>query len=469
MNNSSTAGAGRIGRAARSFRVEPAEVVDAGCRFVGRRQPAGVLGRTVLQRLVERVDQVPLGTLATVSDLTDATEAEFFGQGEPIPPLPEPIVDAMVFIEVMLARLSPQDLRAVSGDLALDRGAALRAAALVWSGQEPEDELREQCVAVLATRDCGEWGPEEIGVLRTALRLSLAEIGDAVLRVSEWQPDSLSWQDLDGSSPTAVLPVAGAPQPLEARLSMADRQRDAEFARELFGTEPARTGRIYRWQVGWRDSSETFFSHSGSTEASMEAARFAAEVTVQALATDPRQVRMPFTDTLLVPRTAATRNTDGRVIDLEEILVATLNQHRGERRAGPPIGWPMRPHRTGEADCASLVAVLFDHLCVPVPTQNDAACNADVDSAEFIAFLTAQAIALTPLARCYLFGMGDAGPGDRALAERHAAGMRAVLRNDDREAAQLSLELPVWRAGHTSLVDIEQLESYFATPDGSTS
>jgi hypothetical protein len=100
----------------------------------------------VLQRLVERVDLVPLGTLTTVTDLTDATEAEFFGPVEPIPPLPEPIVDAVVFIEVLLARLSPQDLRAVSGDLALDRGTALRAAALVWSGQEPEDEFQEQCV-----------------------------------------------------------------------------------------------------------------------------------------------------------------------------------------------------------------------------------------------------------------------------------------------------------------------------------
>jgi hypothetical protein len=68
---------------------------------------------------------------------------------------------------------------------------------------------------------------------------------------------------------------------------MADSHRDAEFARELFGNEPARAGRIYRWQVGWRDSGETFASHSGSTEVSMGAARFAAEVTVQALATDP--------------------------------------------------------------------------------------------------------------------------------------------------------------------------------------
>jgi hypothetical protein len=58
-------------------------------------------------------------------------------------------------------------------------------------------------------------------------------------------------------------------------------------------------------------------------------------------------------------------------------------------------------------------------------------------------------------------------PGDRALAERHAAGMRTVLRDDDPETAHLNPELPVRHAdGHTSLVDIDRLESYSATPDG---
>jgi hypothetical protein len=79
--------------------------------------------------------------------------------------------------------------------------------------------------------------------------------------------------------------------------------------------------------------------------------------------------------------------------------------------------------------------------------------------------LAAQAIALTPLARCYLAAMGDAGPGDRPLTERHAAGMRAVLRNEAPDAAQLSLELPLRGAdGYTSLVDIDRLEPYFAVP-----
>jgi hypothetical protein len=83
-------------------------------------------------------------------------------------------------------------------------------------------------------------------------------------------------------------------------------------------------------------------------------------------------------------------------------------------------------------------------------------------SGKFSGFLAANAIALTPLARCYLAGMGDAGPGERPLADRHTAGMRAVLRGQAPGSAQLDLELPTPGAGgYARLADIRTLEAYF--------
>jgi hypothetical protein len=68
------------------------------------------------------------------------------------------------------------------------------------------------------------------------------------------------------------------------------------------------------------------------------------------------------------------------VIDLEEILVAVLNQHRDELRHP---GWSMRPHRTADADLGSVIAALFDQIGTPWPGLRDDARSAPVDSDEF--------------------------------------------------------------------------------------
>jgi hypothetical protein len=82
--------------------------------------------------------------------------------------------------------------------------------------------------------------------------------------------------------------------------------------------------------------------------------------------------------------------------------------------------------------------------------------------AAFGRFMAANAIALSPLASCYLAGMGDAGPGDRTLADRHTEGMRALLRGQVLGSARLDLELPAPGAGgYAGLADIRRLEAYF--------
>jgi hypothetical protein len=408
---------------------------------------------------VPRLNDVPLAILATPNDLADAAEAALLGKGVQVPALPEPIVEVAAFIDVLLSRQSPCDLRDAAVSLGLDRGTALRAAVLTRDGTTLVGLDRQ--VTVLEARDCRGWPAEQTQVLRIALGLYLADVGDAVLRASEWQPIPLSWRSLPDGGMIAVKPVPAAPQPLEAHITYEPSAQPAASGRELFGARRVCPARIPRWQVGWRDGDGTFESYSSSREASLPAAKFAAAIVIQSLAERAGEARMRFTGALLVPRPADGRNTDSRVIDLEEILVAVLNEHRSELR-DPHPGWSMRPHRTADADLGSVIAALFDQIGTPWPGLRDDAVSAPVDSDEFSRFLAAHAIALTPLARCYLARMGDAGPRERTLADRHAAGMRAVLRGQALGSVQLGLELPTPGAGgYARLADIRTLEAYF--------
>jgi hypothetical protein len=460
MNGSSSTSLSRLARAARTFMVEPDQVIDGACRFAGREQSASHSGRLLLERFVPRLNEVPLSILATPNDLADAAEAALLGTGVQVPALPEPIVEVAAFIDVLLSRHSPCELRDAAVSLGLDRGTALRAAALTRAGKTLEGLDRH--VTVLEARDCRGWPAEQTQVLRVALGLYLADVGDAVLRASEWQPVPLSWRSLPDGSMIAVKPVLAAPQPLEAHITYEPSTQPAASGRELFGGRRICAERIPRWQVGWRDGAGTFESYSSSREASLAAAKFAAAIIIQSLADRAGEARMRFTGALLVPRPADGRNTDSRVIDLEEILVAVLNEHRSELRHPPHPGWSMRPHRTADTDLGSVIAALFDQIGTPWPGLRDDACSAPADSDEFSRFLEAHAIALTPLARCYLAGMGDAGPGERTLADRHTAGMRAVLRGQALGSLQLDLELPTPGAGrYARLADIRTLEAYF--------
>jgi hypothetical protein len=451
------------------------QVPEAVCRFAGCHPPSGTAGFTVLRQVINRLDQVPLGTLRTVNDLSDAAESSPDSAAQQIPPIPDALIDAVAFIDVLLSRLSPPDLRAVAQQLTVDRATAMRGALLALAKSTTEHEgssqawntpTRRRELAILTTlvdHECGQWTPVEIATLRRALRLHLARIGDAFLRVSESQPPRLRWQQRDDGVLTTQRPVPDAPQPLEAHISDEDSRLAEDAAIALFEATRARPSLLHRWDVGWRDAAGTFGSHNGQTEASIQAAQFAAEATIDGLAATPTQVRMPFTGLLLVPRSTTTRNTDGHVVDLEQMLIATLNQHRDKQHDPDPTVWSMRPHRTPDTDLASIVAALFDHLGLPWPTLHEPACAAEVDSAEFTTFLTTQAITLTPLARCYLAGLGDAGPGERALAQRHATAMRAVLRGQDPDATPLALELPTRHTlDYSALIDITALEAFFA-------
>jgi hypothetical protein len=111
MSGSSPASLSRLARAARTFMVGPDQVIDGACRFAGREQPVSHAGRLLLERLLPRLNEVPLAILATPNDLADAAESALLGTGVLVPAVPEPIVEVAAFIDVLLSRLSPCELR----------------------------------------------------------------------------------------------------------------------------------------------------------------------------------------------------------------------------------------------------------------------------------------------------------------------------------------------------------------------
>ncbi|MEV2273179.1 ATP-binding protein [Nonomuraea africana] len=136
-----------------------------------------------------------------------------------------------------------------------------------------------------------------------------------------------------------------------------------------------------------------------------------------------------------------------RSMSVEQIArrLAMMNAHRSEQDYGTheAESWAMRPHLTAAGELGSIVGLLLDHLSLPLPERGHPANHALPDQEAFSDFLCSQAVVLTPLVTTYLSGLGDAGPGERLLAERHAAAMRIVLAaRDDGVADQLARELP---------------------------
>jgi hypothetical protein len=292
----------------------------------------------------------------------------------------------------------------------------------------------------------------------------MARIGDGYLTVSEWSAPRLDWHTDELGGDLAVFPVPGAPQPLQARIAL-DRRGDDPAERRLLFRPEELAPYPYSWQVGWCVSAGEFRRYGGGHRASREAARFAAEHTMVSLTAHAGDVRMPLSGELLLPRPPGVRSLDARVIDLGEVLSATLNQQRCERDDSDSSRWRSRPHQVSATELGSTVGALLDQLGVPLPAVGQPSNNADPGSPAFTGFLASHAITLTPLATRYLAGMAAAGEGEQPLRVRHSAGIRAVLA-DRGGQAWLPGELPPRHDVQPGeLTDIDRLQRYFAGPD----
>jgi hypothetical protein len=466
-------------RASQVLNVARADLPAALSLFAGRRAPSGPAAEELIDRLLEHLaTAVPFGVLKTTHDLWEVTD--IFADLEVIPPIPEEVRSAAEFVATLLSLQRPPDLRVAATQLGLTVADVTYGASLhlrrrrrlrsrevreirhvtdddsyadTWGdvdgrGFEAEDRIDREAEATvyrLKHHRAAGWEPVDCESLRQALALHLAAVGDVFLRVSEWQPATLTWRSAGDGPLRADCDVAGAPNPLSASITTAvDCDRSEGGRCELFGSG-RRPKVTYSCTVGVVDPAGNWdiFARS-SFEASEPAAKFVAGVFVAGIAAHRHEARSFTYHRLLVPRSPADGDTDAIFLDLGAVLFAVVHQHRREREHPPGAGWTTHPHLTADGDLASVIAMVFDELCIPWPMLTEPACQARVDGAEFQSFLTAQGIWLTELARCYFVGLGDAGPGAEALSltDRHAAGMRAVLLNSTVESLIADLSGP---------------------------
>ncbi|MGC5266719.1 hypothetical protein ACPXCO_37530 [Streptomyces cyaneofuscatus] len=438
----------RTGLAATAFKVPSGrELVTAVSAFCGYRAPGEGLAAHLVAGTFTALDQVPLDVRLYVHDLQDTAE-KWPALPITLPPTPWQAATLVDDLAALVTGLSAAELREAAEGLALTRGDVALAhdkpvLARVWAEDgEPlpdaaalprDRRAREAALLQLFDHvDPHEWTDEQTGAVRKALLVRLAGLGDALLRVSALPPARLDWQS-DGEGLTALVPVPGAPQPLEARVAAESVEPHpfASWDEPMWGApETAASPGCWRWTVGWRSAGGAFHTDARSSEASEAAARFGAEQTLAAYAAQASTVRQRLRHRLLVPRQPDTLSMSDPavlVLGLRPLLQAVCDEHRTEAsRPEAPTGWRIVPHQDENKEC-SLVTILLDDCSLPHPELGDPANTADPADPAFEHFLRSHAVVLTPPARAYLAGLSQAGPGELPLRRRHEAAMRAVF------------------------------------------
>lgn len=501
---------GRIEAASGAVRC-PANAPDLAeilCQLAGQPTPPAGPGRDLLTAMIERLDLLATHqVLATPRDLQDA--AEHNNPAECLPPIPQPLVEVIGAIDVRTAAMGAAELRTAAADLGVRHSDITNAVRRVhhdqrkavweagqaqeievitdtwWDKREAENEqFATTAISALHALGSNPGAAEPpmtaLRAARWAIRTHLARLGDIMLRVSEWPYIPLAWlspsagyhrEAEDYRAPLAALawqPVPGAPAPLHVRIL-----RDAVEADPVFfptgptpGQPQADAAARFHWMVGWSVGGR-FARYGSSSEATLAMAQIGSAALIAHLLADPAQVRQPVTGRLLVPRTGQLPVADARIVDLQAVLIAAMNAHRSAR--GYPresADWDMRPHVAPNGDLGSVIALLMDHLSLPLPDHDQPINTALPDEDTFTAYLASQAIVLTPLAARYLSGLGDAGPGPRALQDRHAAAMRLLLA-DPEAAERFGLELPALPddVEYRHLIEIRWLEAWLCPPE----
>ncbi|MFJ4702956.1 hypothetical protein ACIP5N_32855 [Streptomyces sp. NPDC088768] len=478
----------RAGLAATAFGVPSTEreLVAAVSAFRGCPAPGEGLAERLVTGTFNALDQVPLDVRLYVHDLQDTAE-KWPALPITLPPTPWQAATLVDDLAALVTGLSAAELREAAEGLALTRGDIALAhdkpvLARLWADDEPLPDAaalprdrRAREAALLHLFDHAhprEWADEQTAAIRKALLVRLAGLGDALLRVSALPPAHLDWQG-DGEGLTALVPVPGALQPLEARVT-AEAVEPRPFTtwdEPMWGSpeEPASPG-CWRWTVGWRSAGGAFHSEAGSAEASEAAARFGAEQTLVAYAAQASTVRQRLRHRLLVPRQPGTLSMSDPavlVLGLRELLQAVCDEHRAETsRPEDATGWRVVPHQDDDQECG-LVTVLLDDCSLPHPELGDPANTADPADPAFEYFLRSHAVVLTPPARTYLAGLSQAGPGELPLPRRHEAAMRAVFAVGGEAADRLTAEtgpLPD-RMAWIDLLDVAALEEFLTATE----
>ncbi|GAA2418238.1 hypothetical protein GCM10010404_91030 [Nonomuraea africana] len=274
-----------------------------------------------------------------------------------LPPVAQPLLDAIGGIDVRASRLPAAALREAAAQVRVnrhqidtvilrvrhDRAAAAREAGYRdvsvlledWQREEREAEQAFTSQVWAALEDPALADRTAQLVVRLAIRAHLAPLGDLLLRLSEWPQAALAWycppegyhreDDDDRGIPVALAwrHIRTAPQPLQARVLRLPLRPDQRAAAEPFfifsaatPTPPAALCR-YQWTVGW-EVDGAFARYGRSTEPTLAAARFGAATVIAEMLLHPKVIRLPISGRLLIPRTAADPlDAEARVIDRE--------------------------------------------------------------------------------------------------------------------------------------------------------
>ncbi|MFD6464809.1 hypothetical protein [Streptomyces goshikiensis] len=473
----------RTGLAATAFGVPSTgrELVAAVSASRGFPAPGEGLAERLVTGTFAALDQVPLDVRLHVHDLLDTAE-KWPALPITLPPTPWQAATLVDDLVALVTDLPAAELREAAEGLALTHGEVALAydkpvLARIWAeNDEPLPEAaalprdrraREAALLQLFDHvDPREWTGEQTNAVHKALLVRLAGLGDALLRVSLLPPALPPGLAEQRRRVPALVPVPGAPQPLEARVAAeaVEPHLFASWDEPMCGSpETAASSGCWRWTVGWRSVGGAFHSDVGSTEASA-AARFGAEQTLAAYAAQASTVRQRLRHRLLVPRQPGTLSMSDPavlVLGLRELLQAVCDEYRAETgRPEDAIGWRVVPHQDEDKGCG-LVTILLDDCSLPHPELGDPANTAFED------FLRSHAVVLTPSARAYLAGLSQAGPGELPLPRRHEAAMRAVFAIGGGAVDQLTAEtgaLPD-RMAWVDLLDIAALEEFFTATE----
>jgi hypothetical protein len=479
----------RTGLATNAFGIPSTgrELVTAVCAFRGHPTPGDGLAAHLVGRAFTALDRVPLDVRLYVHDLQDTAE-KWPALPITLPPTPWQAATLVDDLAALVTALSAAELREAAEGMALTRGEVALAydkpvLAPGWADDDgplpdaatPPRGLRAREAELLQMFDHvdpHDWTSEQSDAVRKALLIRLASLGDALLRVSALPPTPLDWQ-ADGERLTARVPVPGAPQPLEARVTAepVEPHPFTSWDDPVWGsTETAAPRECWRWSVGWRSANGAFHTDAGSTETSQAAARFGAEQTLAAYAAQAPTVRQRLRYRLLVPRQPDTLSMSDPailVLGLRPLLEAVCDEYRSEaNHPESATGWRVLPHQDENKE-HSLVAILLDDCSLPCPELGDPANDADPASAAFEGFLRSHAVVLTPPARTYLAGLSQAGPGELPLRRRHEAAMRTVFAAGGEAADLLGADTGPLPDGMAwiDLLDTAALEEFLAATE----
>ncbi|MFE3758812.1 hypothetical protein ACFXO9_31295 [Nocardia tengchongensis] len=330
----------------RALGVTEADLVDAVCDFVDYARPTDSAVRLLLLQAFTRLDMLPGNVLRTIADLSDAAEMDNLSE-EHIPSIPGPVIEAVMYFDVLLSRLTADELYTTAQQMTLTQGTAT-VAALGIVREESELALGTlsddagyghhvrigEMTATLGDHGADQWSSTDLAIVRRALRMNLADLGDGYLRLSEWGTRQLNWRQPTPGTWSAEDSVKNAHQPLEARIEVRPAPRSQTAVTELLPPHHVRRHSDFQWSIGWRVSNDRFCVYEQGHESSVFAAIFAVEATIDPVVAHVATLRMPLSHELVA-------HDNGDVGD------CSSNAASASR---PLNAWPARAPGSGSCD-----------------------------------------------------------------------------------------------------------------------